>query len=642
MESEIIERLRYYERQYLGVNDFIAEQTYLRDHDRRHDLSPHTWGIVVGLDIVEQDKQAGEPGVDLYISPGITVDGFGREIVLLEPYPVDEELFASYVFNPAAPDGVWLPLWIAYREETTKPPLPGYEQCDVDNQAARVRETFRLFAGFLTPTQLRDKVNVAGEFVNAEDEIPDASIPYQSLADTDRARWLIRLGNVRWLAKPAPNQPGNYFVKSQTPDEREKAREERQYIGAVAESILAPAETLRLRPRVAPSDPDATDFASVEGRLRVDGRVVAKKDVLVDGKVGIGTKTPDTKLHVVGGSEATVNNGSGYVVVGALNATNIVMDDNEIMARDKGAKAALHLQADGGDLVVHQHKAGTQVVVKDGGNVGVGTLNPDEKLHVAGDDPDLALDINSASPNHMAELRFKMDGIIKSKIYWDKNDNKTYVENMGTPSLVVDHGDVGIGTVEPNVKLHVNGGSDATLNSGAGYVVIGDIGAKNIVMDNNEMMARNNGAKSDLHFQADGGDLWVHYHQSGAQKFVVKDSGAVGIGTDSPAEKLDVHGRILRKGVDFSSAGSVNHDGTVSVPWGTRDDWNIFVSPRVMGTEEPDSEADNGMLKLECFATAINDTTWRVTARYKFKYWNDNPRTGIWEAGSANYLLVPR
>jgi hypothetical protein len=86
----------------------------------------------------------------------------------------------------------------------------------------------------------------------------------------------------------------------------------------------------------------------------------------------------------------------------------------------------------------------------------------------------------------------------------------------------------------------------------------------------------------------------------------------------------------------------VNHNGTVSVPWGTNVDWNIFVSPRVMGEDEPGSEADNAILKIECFAAVMDDTTWRVTARYKFKQSNSNPLTGVWKPGSANYLLVPR
>ena len=53
MATDEILRLHYYERQYLGAADLEDQQTYLRDMRRRHNLGPHTWGIVTGLDLTE-------------------------------------------------------------------------------------------------------------------------------------------------------------------------------------------------------------------------------------------------------------------------------------------------------------------------------------------------------------------------------------------------------------------------------------------------------------------------------------------------------------------------------------------------------------------------------------------------------------
>lgn len=71
------------------------------------------------------------------------------------------------------------------------------------------------------------------------------------------------------------------------------------------------------------------------------------------GDVGIGTTSPDTKLHIVGGSDAEYTDGSGYFVIGSVNSTNIVMDNNEIMARSNNASSTLFLQQNGGNVAVN-------------------------------------------------------------------------------------------------------------------------------------------------------------------------------------------------------------------------------------------------------------------------------------------------
>jgi hypothetical protein len=271
-----IKRPNYYEGQYLGALDLVAAQEYQRQQDQRHRLAAHTWGIAVGLELEERPQPGGGNFVDVDIKPGYAVDGFGRTIVVLESRQLREELFAQFPPDPALPDGRWIPVWLRYREEKTDPPRPGFAACNVEEQAYRIRETFREVVGTLTTSQQRSKISVAGKSVDAEAEVADASVPYQALPEAgDGPLWLIPLGYVRWS--------GSHFVKSVTDDEQKKTREGRRYIGVIAASLLAPAEDLRLRPRAAFADADAADFASVEGRLRVDGRIVAKKDIFLHG-----------------------------------------------------------------------------------------------------------------------------------------------------------------------------------------------------------------------------------------------------------------------------------------------------------------------------------------------------------------------
>jgi hypothetical protein len=67
---------------------------------------------------------------------------------------------------------------------------------------------------------------------------------------------------------------------------------------------------------------------------------------------------------------------------------------------------------------------------------------------------------------------------------------------------------VGLGIQQPSVPLQVAGGTDLTL-SGGGNIVVGQIGAANLVMDNNEIQARANGNAASLYINANGGNVGI-------------------------------------------------------------------------------------------------------------------------------------
>ncbi|GGG44460.1 tail fiber domain-containing protein [Bizionia arctica] len=74
--------------------------------------------------------------------------------------------------------------------------------------------------------------------------------------------------------------------------------------------------------------------------------------VLKNGKVGIGTASPSSRFQITNGSDASYNSDSGYLVLGNTTGSNLVFDENEIMARDNGVASTLFLQQDGGDVRV--------------------------------------------------------------------------------------------------------------------------------------------------------------------------------------------------------------------------------------------------------------------------------------------------
>jgi hypothetical protein len=274
MPTEEVERLHYFQRQYLGAEDFEAQQAYHRDMRRRHNLGPHIWGIVVGLELVERPAQGAGGGVDVFVQPGMAIDGYGREIFVFGPVALDPALFEGFA------SAGHLDVWIAYDEENSRRAQPGFEECD-GPAFQRIREAFRFV---IKPgPQTHGPIVVDGSPrtppppANPDDlTIPaDESVPYQELPDEDGdPRWLVQLGVVNWDGV-------NRRFDSASPPER--LFEGRRYLGVVAESVLSPAPQFRVAPRNLPADPDAADFAAVVGRLRVDGRLVAKRDVLIHG-----------------------------------------------------------------------------------------------------------------------------------------------------------------------------------------------------------------------------------------------------------------------------------------------------------------------------------------------------------------------
>jgi len=77
------------------------------------------------------------------------------------------------------------------------------------------------------------------------------------------------------------------------------------------------------------------------------------------GNVGIGTTTPVTKLQIVGGTDVSGSEG-GFIQTGSSTSENIGIDNNEIQARNNGAASKLHLNLEGGVVVI-----GGEVQLKD-------------------------------------------------------------------------------------------------------------------------------------------------------------------------------------------------------------------------------------------------------------------------------------
>jgi hypothetical protein len=247
------------------------------------------------------------------------------------------------------------------------------------------------------------------------------------------------------------------------------------------------------------------------------------------GNVGIGTTNPTSKLTVQGDVSiaSTVSIGSSIDIIpydnlGTLSfegsagqlfsITNNLTSGSIFSVNDVSGIPSIDVDADG-----------TVQIATYGGNLGVGTTNPTEKLDVVG--------------NVIITGNLNVDN---STFFVDSLNNR-----------------IGIGTSSPGSSLSVNGYITESTDSGTTYwnvVTQQDIGYASNQVPLNQYLGQ-------LAFLDDFSPNGLRREGGGSDDVIVSSDGNVGIGTTNPTEKLEVVGTV--KATTFSGT-DVTVTGTVT------------------------------------------------------------------------------
>jgi hypothetical protein len=527
MTIEQLQRPRFYEGQYLGSQDLTDALEYARLQAARHALGAHTWGIAEGLTLREVPAIGMASKVGMVIDPGVAWDGYGRQIVVLEPYKIPEALFDSIKYDPlldASGKGRLTEIWLRYRETETKKPPPGFEVCDTADTYCRVQESFLVdFGCKLAHADDHDPVTVDGksgdalkalQFFDAKaPAVYDESIPQQLFpGEGERSYWFVPIGYVRWL--PVSGGAGHFVALSDY--DKQKARRFRRYIGVVAENIEAAGGAIRLRDRAA--DPAESKYqvtddelVDVEGAARVEGDVNIAGGAL-NFRHADGTDK-GTALRIQRTGDATTAAGGRTLGVG-------IGPDDQTDNRLSIGPMKIDTGKDPDEYTLEP-----KVTVVSDGKVGVGTDAPEVLLHAVGDR------IRLESEDGKKRIDLRTDG---SAVDVQSTTSDLFLR--GKTEVLINpfpaDGKVGIGTASPSRKLHVLGDRIRLEENGR-------------ILD-----LRADGAAVDV--QSATSKLYLHSSGPGGKNQVILNpfsgEGGVGIGTQGPEYKLHVVGDRIRLG----------------------------------------------------------------------------------------------
>jgi streptogramin lyase len=282
---------------------------------------------------------------------------------------------------------------------------------------------------------------------------------------------------------------------------------------------------------------------------------------VVGSNVGVGTTNPQQKLHVVGNTviegNLTVDSLSFNVLAGTptIMNTNVGVTDQLVITND-GTGPALIVNQTGTQPILEVQDDGVPVLkIIDGGNVGLGTTNPQQKLDVVGT---------------VKATNFVGDGSLLTGIV-SSGGSGTSVWSQSSTNVYVTGSNVGIGLTNPSSKLHVVGDTriegNLTVN-GTQTIVNTNVGTTD------QLLITNDGTGPAVIINQTGAQPVLDVQDDGVSVLKIVDGGNVGVGTTNPQAKLHVIGTV--KATSFTGDGSLITKSAPYLPFTSTDNATAF------------------------------------------------------------------
>ena len=281
------------------------------------------------------------------------------------------------------------------------------------------------------------------------------------------------------------------------------------------------------------------------------------------GRLGIGKTSPAYTLHIgtgIIGSDATSLSNNTPRKVDLLNANTTGMNaftsysSNTNVLPDFLGKYGYKFEggianANKQFQVYVSDAVSPKMIVNGTGNVGIGTTSPSQKLHVDG--------ITYSTSGYKLNNGFSIGALGYNSALRFNNGN-ILVNNSSSAEFVrfdASNSRVGIGTTSPAHALHVNG---------VAYVVSGLFG-----VNGGDRIQISNRANNDVAVESFSAELFLSSGFNGISfegssnttLMKLTDSGELGIGTTTPAAKLDVNGGV--RIADDAAIASATNVGTL-------------------------------------------------------------------------------